>query len=232
MNQHKICFIICSNDEFATEECLLYIKHLEVPEGYEVQTVIVTGAKSMCAGYNQGMKQTDAKYKIFMHQDVYIVNKNFLQDLLNLFCEDAQIGMVGMVGNTSLAEDGGAWSDGSWRRVGKVYLDTIINKSYSASPKFTTTYKEVIVVDGLLMATQYDIPWREDLFHGWDFYDCSQAIEFIRAGYKVVVPDMVHPWCLHDNDVLNLSHYDAWRQVFQKEYYEDYMAWNHIHQKG
>ena len=30
---------------------------------------------------------------------------------------------------------------------------------------------EVEGVDGLLMATQYDIPWREDLFDGWDFYD-------------------------------------------------------------
>ena len=30
---------------------------------------------------------------------------------------------------------------------------------------------EVEAIDGLLMATQYDIPWREYLFYMWVFYD-------------------------------------------------------------
>ncbi len=54
------------------------------------------------------------------------------------------------------------------------------------------------MIDGMLMATQYDLPWREDLFMRWDSYDASQSQEFIRHGYQVVVPAMDHPWCLHD----------------------------------
>ena len=38
------------------------------------------------------------------------------------------------------------------------------------------------------MATQYDVPWREDLFDGFDFYDVSQSFEFRKAGYTVGVP--------------------------------------------
>ncbi len=31
------------------------------------------------------------------------------------------------------------------------------------------TFIPVECIDGLLMATQYDVPWREDLFDGFDF---------------------------------------------------------------
>lgn len=229
MNNHKICFIICSNDELTTRECVLYISHLIVPVGFEVQVLTVTGAKSMTAGYNEGMAQTDAKYKVYLHQDVYLVNCHFIEDILKIFTENSRIGMIGVVGNTSLAEDGGAWSDGMWRRIGKVYLDIVVQKDYSLFKNVNKPYEEVVVLDGLLIATQYDLPWRDDLFAGWDFYDCSQALEFIRNGYKVVVPYMDKPWCLHDNDVLNLDQYDKWRRVFVREYYEDYMKWNREH---
>lgn len=227
MNNKKFCFIICSNDEFATKECLFYIGNLDIPDGYEVQTLVITDAESMCAGYNHGMKETDAKYKIFMHQDVYIVNKGFLNDILKLFLSDSKIGMIGQVGNRTIPESGAAWSDGDWRRRGKVYSDVIFRTNYSTWKPIKGPYEEVVVIDGLLMATQYDIPWREDLFKGWDFYDCSQSLEFIRKGYKIIIPNMDKPWCLHDNDILNLSNYDKWRQVFVEEYKDDYMKWNH-----
>lgn len=41
---------------------------------------------------------------------------------------------------------------------------------------------DVTAIDGMFMATQYDISWREDLFDGWDFYDISQSCEFTRGG--------------------------------------------------
>lgn len=84
-------------------------------------------------------------------------------------------------------------------------------------------YLEVEAVDGLLMATQYDIPWREDLFHKWDFYDISQSFEFLRAGYKVVVPGQDPVWYLHDCGAINLENYDEEREKFLGAYSE-YMA--------
>lgn len=77
---------------------------------------------------------------------------------------------------------------------------------------------EMDAVDGFLMVTQYDFPWREDLFDKWDFYDCSQCREFIRRGYQVVVPDMKEPWCVHDSGFLDLKNYDSERQKFVAEY--------------
>ena len=226
MNDKKICFIICSNDSFATSECLLYINNLHIPEGYEIDVLTVEEADSMTSGYNEAMASTDAKYKVYLHQDVYITNKRFLSDILNIFTNHKDVGMIGIVGNTSIAENGAPWSDGQWRRIGKLYIDVIKDKAYSLWGDAIKPYQEVVVVDGLLMATQYDLPWREDLFGGWDFYDCSQSLEFIRKGYKVVIPYMDKPWCLHDNDKLHMQNYEKWRQVFEKEYKSDYMNWN------
>lgn len=77
---------------------------------------------------------------------------------------------------------------------------------------------EVVAIDGLLMATCQDIPQREDLFTGWDFYDISQSEEFRRAGYKVVVPRQDTAWVIHDDDLLNLSDYNYWKDIYLKEY--------------
>ena len=63
---------------------------------------------------------------------------------------------------------------------------------FVASDKQNKPYTEVEAVDGLFIATQYDVKWREDIFDGWDFYDISQSEEFHRAGYKVVVPYINH----------------------------------------
>ena len=45
---------------------------------------------------------------------------------------------------------------------------------------------EVKGIGGLIMITQYDIPWRDDIFDGWHFYDASQSIEFIRKGFAKI----------------------------------------------
>lgn len=231
MNHKKICFILCSNDEILAQECILYLEQLEVPAGFTTEIVVIKDAVSMAEGYNRAMKQTDAKYKVYLHQDVLMIEKNFLKYVLEIFQKDSQVGMLGVVGNRSLPKDGAPWSDGMYRRVGEVLADVIRMSFKSLFAKAEKPWEEVIVIDGLLMVTQYDIPWREDLFQGWDFYDCSQSLEFIKAGYQVVVPYMEHPWCFHDNDELDLDHYEKWREIFEKEYQHIYRHWKSTRQR-
>ena len=97
-NEKKICFIACVNNEVFWQECLLYIDQLVIPKGYEVDVLAVWDARSIAAGYNEGMQATDAKYKIYLHQDTFITDKYFLQELIDIFAIDKKIGMVGMVG--------------------------------------------------------------------------------------------------------------------------------------
>ena len=195
---------MCVNDELYEEECIRYIKRLHVPEEYEVQQLSVLGAKSMADGYNEAMQQTDAKYKVFLHQDVFIVYKNFIRDLLWIFDQDKEIGMIGMVGSPVMPAEG---VTSNIKQAGPALIGQV-----------KMPYEQVEAIDGLLMATQADLPWREDIFDGWDFYDVSQSMEFRKKGYKVVVPHMEIPWCLHDDGYVNLERYFKWRDVFLKEY--------------
>lgn len=234
MNDHKISFIICWNNEFYMRECMTYLSELNIPEGYEVDVVEVTGAKSMTAGCNEGMRRSDAKYKIYMHQDVFITNKNFLSDLLQVFGQDDNIGLIGMVGTPYMIKTGTMWQGvrfGGFYKLQENIEKDIVHRFFP----FTTGYMEMEAVDGLLLATQYDLPWREDIFTKWDFYDVSQSFEFRKAGYKVVVPGQSPEWYIHDCGVVNLSNYHDERQKClsiyaeymkgrQKETWADYLV--------
>lgn len=222
MNEKKFCFIMCVNSQSFYEECVQYIERLIVPEGYAIDLISVTEAVSMTEGYNQAMKASDAKYKIYMHQDVFIIYPYFLQSILDIFASDDSIGMIGMVGAEKMAADGVMWHD--WRR-GTLYKENMTNilenKIYEKYRyQISDGLWEVQAIDGLMMVTTKDIPWREDIFDGWDYYDVSQSYEMVRAGYKVVVPEQRLPWCLHDDGILNLKNHDKYRKIFLKEYTE------------
>ena len=215
MNANKICFLSCVNNEELYQQCLLAIHSLAVPAGYEVETLAIKSAVSMTAGYNEAMGRTDAKYKVYLHQDLLIINKHLLQDVLDLF-SDPQIGMIGVAGSRQIPSSGVWWEAGSL--YGKVYDSHSGMMSLLAFQEVEEEYQEVQGIDGLIMITQFDLPWRDDIFTGWHFYDLSQCREFNHSGYKVVVPRQKQPWCIHNCGVVSVRDYHYYRQVFLNEY--------------
>ena len=113
----RIAFITCVNRPELYAEALLYMKQLRLPDGMEAEFIPVTGAESMCSGYNQGMAKTSAAYKVYVHQDALIVNKNFVFDLLKIFAAD-DVGIVGMIGARKLPASGVWWD--AMRTYGRV----------------------------------------------------------------------------------------------------------------
>ena len=214
----EICFITCVNNDEWYQEALLYLKNLRLPEGIKAEYIAVHDAKSMAAGYNEAMRRSKARYKVYLHQDTFIVNHNFVGDLLNIFSDD-RIGALGVIGCGSLPKSG-VWWDGL-RTFGRVLhaceAESVVD-SRCMEPE--GAYVEVEAVDGLLIATQYDIPWREDIFDGWHFYDVSQCREFARKGYKVVVPNQKKDfWCIHCPKEKPLSpEYKKYQRAFLHEY--------------
>ena len=85
MNDKKIAFIIAVNNEQYFEECCFYIHRLSVPAGYDIDIIAIREADSMCAAYNVGMNNSDAKYKVYMHQDVMIRNVQFIENIIKIF---------------------------------------------------------------------------------------------------------------------------------------------------
>lgn len=214
IDSKKICFITCVNNEKYEQEERKYISNLCVPEGFVIEICPVKHAVSMASGYNCGMRSSNAKYKVYLHQDVFIVNPYFIQDILSVF-QNADIGMLGMVGTRELPDNAIMWEG---PRIGKLYVNAVYKSQNKTFGEIDGLWECAEAIDGLLMATQYDITWREDLFKGWDFYDVSQSQEFIRNGYKVVVPNQKEPWCIHDDGFYSLKSYYEARKIFIAEY--------------
>ena len=217
MNEKKIAFIICVSNEIYFEECQNYLNHLRVPEGYEVEVFAVREAPSMCAGYNEGMRSSDAKYKVYMHQDVFFRDKDVLKKIIRIFKSDENIGMLGVVGGVQMPKTGVVYR--AWN-IGKVDCREPDLSYYLEGDMEEKKDRVVEAIDGLIMITQYDIPWREDLFTNFDFYDASQAFEMRRQGYQVVVPYQEEPWVIHDSSFAKLTNYDRNRKICLKEYPE------------
>lgn len=218
MDDKKICFIACVNNESMFEECKLYIGRLYIPEGYEIDVLEVSDAVSMTSGYNEAMHASNARYKVYLHQDVFIVDRYFLYEILDIFEHDSRIRMIGAVGTYKMPEDGIMWNS---QRVFSIYGKNLCNlEGCDKQVRITDgNIQYVEAIDGLLMVTDCDIEWREDVFRNFDFYDASQSMEFLKKGYRIVVPSLGKPICVHDDGyILNLSDYEENRRLFLKEY--------------
>ena len=215
---NKVCFITCVNDEHWYSEALLYLKSLILPEGFTAEYIGIRDAASMTSGYNAGQKQSNAKYKVYLHQDTLVVNKNLVADLTKIFA-DKSIGAVGVIGCRSLPKTG-VWWDGlrTYGRVLHACEPESVVDSHCMEP--LGDYIDVEAVDGLFIATQYDLPWREDLFDGWHLYDTSQCLEMKRRGFRVVVPNQERDfWCIHCPKEKPLAvEYKVYQKKFVKEY--------------
>ena len=165
MNEYKFCFIICTNNNLYLDECIHYLKHLVIPEGYELDLISITEAASMTAGYQEAMENSDAKYKIYLHQDVFVLNKNFLIDLLSIFQADLQIGMIGMVGYETVSPNGIMWhvprSGSIFRKKDASSYPPLEQYQYSL---IQDSFSYVAEIDGILMATCVDLTWNTIAF--------------------------------------------------------------------
>ncbi len=203
LDASKICFIACVNDEAQFEQfCLAGLRRLVVPEGMSIEVLTVGDAASMTAGYEEARLASDAKYKVYLHQDVEIVNPDFIRDLLGIFSREPSVGIVGMIGVSCLCSNG-VWWDSLARGVkggvcctrdGKPKADLNFCAETGTEEK---PYEIVEAVDGLLLATQYDIPWRDDIIGNYHYYDISQCLEYRRQGYQAAVPRQESYWVIH-----------------------------------
>lgn len=214
INEKKLCFIWNSDKDVFLNESIKSVDLLEVPEGYEVQELIVDG-NSTASGYNEAMEKTDAKYKIYLSRGSFIRNKRFIYDILNIF-KNHDIGMIGVVGSITVPTNG-SWY-GSSDRVGKVLVNSGIDIFGEKYGDFDSSYKEVKIIDGSVMATQYDVKWREDIFKGKFFYDSAECIEFSKRGYKIVVARQTEAWCLITPENSDFKEFNEERKKFLGEY--------------
>ncbi|HEX3047075.1 MAG TPA: glycosyltransferase family protein [Bacillota bacterium] len=218
LDPHQICFIYSANNDALLAESMGSVNSLYIPGGYQVENRVIRNATSITQAYNQGMLSSHAKYKIYLHQDLLILNRNFLKELVILFRKYPRLGLLGIAG-PKIIPPNAYWPDATVC-FGRFLWGT--GKPEETVPlawhEVTGDYESVQAVDGIIMMTQYDLPWREDIFPGWHFYDISQSLEFIKAGFEVGIPRQVSPWFLHKSHDTSMANYETDKQIFLQHY--------------
>lgn len=83
MKDHTILVVVCINNEELFEQCERQIRNLFVPPGYVVQIFPIRDAKSMASAYNRALSYP-AKYKVYIHQDTFLINREMFYTLISL----------------------------------------------------------------------------------------------------------------------------------------------------
>lgn len=196
MNEKQFAFIICIEQEFYYQECLKYIDDLYVPEGYSVDIISIHDADNITCAFNAGTEASEAKYKIYMDEKIFLINRHFLEDILNIFMQDIQVGMistVGFQGNDIPTEYKKQWNTGR---------NIIYNGRNTADYNKNLITKENAEVDiaiGGLIATQYDIGWSENSVD--KAFDLTASLKVKEEGYRIIVPYQNQAWCYCNYDM-------------------------------
>ena len=185
----KIAVIVARQGEELPQDLLMSIRLLEQPAGFTMELVEVEGKAGMAAAYGQAMEASAAKYKVYLDERVRILDSHLLVRLVRLFEKHVDLGILGISGTKVLPPDGIAFH--STRRIGALRLAE--GARTVAWGRVLGEMENVLAVDGFLMATQADLPWREDLFHGAAFFDAAQCLEFRRHGLRAAVVGQEEP---------------------------------------
>lgn len=117
MKDHTILVVVCVNNEELFKQCESQIRNIFVPPGYTVQIFPIRDAQSMASAYNRALSYP-AKYKVYIHQDTYLINRDMFSTLISLFKENEKLGLIGVAGAQFLPNNG-IWWEGK-NLVGKV----------------------------------------------------------------------------------------------------------------
>lgn len=215
MDEKKIAVILWVKDEEYVKNQRMYLSALNIPEGYAVDIVEIRQAECRTAAYEEGRRNSDAKYKVYLDEEAVIADEKFLQRILQVFTDNALIGLIGLVGTEKIPTSGVcAWAR---KRVGKVidFAGEVFEQG-----TISEEYSQVMAIDGFLMATQYDVPWRTDLFRTDVFWDTAQSIEYQKAGYKIAVLKQDDYSCIYNWSKKALYDVES-QQKFLDEYSTD-----------
>ena len=62
-----------------------------------MQIFPIRDAQSMASAYNRALSYP-AKYKVYIHQDTYLINRDMFSALISLFKENEKLGLIGVAG--------------------------------------------------------------------------------------------------------------------------------------
>ncbi|MBO6235387.1 MAG: glycosyltransferase [Schwartzia sp.] len=200
LDEKKIAFIVYVQDEDDYKACAESLRELSCPAGYSIELLPTNKAATRGMAYQAGMNASDAKYKVYIDSSAWIVYEHLLSETLDIFSRHPEIGILGLSGTEIIPPNAPFWV--SPARLGK-WSDK--NGEPHEFGAFDEPFREVQALDMYFLMTQYDVPWRTDLFNDDLFLCASQSIEFQRQGYKACVVHQDATWLAYAKIDVNAS---------------------------
>jgi acetyltransferase-like isoleucine patch superfamily enzyme/glycosyltransferase involved in cell wall biosynthesis len=196
MDANAVCFITKVQNEDRYMETLKYIQALTVPEGMRIETIGIRGADTPSVAYERARQQTNAKYKVYFHEGLFIIDKEFIARCLTAFDVQPSPAMLGVIGSAGLPVDG------NWKRTNSLRGLLYETEKGVTRLRFHDSddieHHKIVALDGILIITQFDLPWKQTLFAGFHYAELSYCIEYTRKGYTLDVLSGEQPLCLYD----------------------------------
>lgn len=214
MDEKKIAVIIYVQDEDDYKICAESLRELSCPAGYGLEVIPVVKAASRGVAYQAGMEKSNAKYKVYIDSAAWIVSERLLTEMVDIFSHHPEIGILGLSGTEIIPPNAPFWV--SPARLGKWSDKDCTEHEFGA---FDEPFREVQALDMYFLMTQYDVPWRTDLFNDDLFLCASHSIEFKRQGYKACVVKQEGTWLAYvrENATTSLSFNDRFLDEYSKD---------------
>lgn len=220
--ENEIAVIICQTNSRKVERLVNQLKGVNVPNGLSVSIKIISGAKSLAEAYNDGMKQSEAAYKIYIDEAVAVLNQTLLDWVVEAFGKYKNAGMIGWYGSEIPVDGDISKACSIYGTHCRLEINGTVTLRRGKNPIFCQT---VDVVDGAIFATRGDVEWDEAV--GDRFLLAAQCCRRKAAGQEIIVPmqndcaicqvERDPVYVLPDNERLV---YDVERRAFFEQYKE------------
>ena len=221
---NKITVVFCSKKNGKENEP--FITHLTDTCGCDVKIICIYNPNgiSLSKIYSDILESNEIETDIvaFIHDDIEFLRKGWGSEILRLFNEHEEYGIIGVAGSAQFDENGAWWN--YERKFGQV-LHRNDGKSWltAFSPLLDKDLEEVVVVDGLFMAINRKMitsNFSKNL-SGFDFYDIDFCLSnFIDKKCKIGVTTNIR---IAHNSIGKLK--DSWyenKEIINNKFKEHY----------
>lgn len=222
MEEIGLTVVTCSRDEQVQKQ--EFIQHVNDTCGCPMNMIFVSNPNGMSLTtiYHDILEQNPNNIIVFIHDDIEFLRKGWGAEVLRLFNQHTEYGIIGVAGSAEFDENGAWWNyDNKYGQVlhrseGKCWLSAF-------SPLLEKDLEEVCVIDGLFIAVHKErlhSNFNKDI-EGFHMYDIDFCLSnYISKKCKIGVTTNIR---LAHNSVGMLS--DGWfvnRDKVTKKYNEYY----------
>jgi len=173
------------------EQTNVLLKSIGLPE---LDIIPISGIKTICENYNLGIEVAKYRIRAFIHEDVDLLEPNWVFKVLSVFAEYPDAGLVGFIGTTNPPEKGYWWWSGEQYIKGACFCREE-KLDWSFGPKLFGPVN-VESIDGFFMCTNRNVLFDEnlnsenrELCHFLHLYDSDYCKIIKKMGYTIkVVP--------------------------------------------